>query len=202
MFMSAALILLFAVFGSLAATQAHTLPNHDTITEKVYMDIGIEGKSVGRIVIGLYGLVTPRTSENFRSLCACDRGVGQVFGKPLCYKGTAFHRIISNFMVQGGDITHGNGIGGESIYGETFGDENFAITHYKPGLVSMANGGPNSNGSQFFITTVKAPWLDGRHTVFGEVVEGMDVLKMIEAAGTSTGRPLRKVLILDSGTTE
>lgn len=193
-------ILVAALEGQVQARKK--LPNHDTITDKVFLDIGIDDQPIGRIVIGLYGYVNPRTTENFRALCACDRGVGKVYGKPLCYKGSVFHRIIPDFMVQGGDITHGNGVGGESIYGEMFPDENFALTHHKPGILSMANGGPNSNGSQFFITTVKAPWLDGRHTVFGEVVEGMDVLKQVESAGSTTGRPFRKVVILDSGKLE
>ena len=140
----------------------------------VFFDVTIGGAPAGRITFGLFK-DTPKTSENFRCLCTGEKGIGKS-GKPLHYKGSSFHRVISDFMAQGGDFTRGNGTGGESIYGEKFADENFNHKHNKPGLLSMANAGPGTNGSQFFITFVETPHLNGAHVVYGEVIDGMDVV--------------------------
>ena len=169
------------------------------VTHRVFLDVTINGEPAGRIVIGLFGDVVPKTAENFRHLCACDLGDGRESGKPLCYRGSPFHRIIPKFMNQGGDTTRQDGTGGESIYGGSMDDENFAVNHTGPGYVSMANAGPNTNGSQFFITTVATPWLNGHHVVFGKVVDGMDVVRAIEACGTSSGKPEKEVIVADCG---
>ncbi|KAK1736429.1 peptidyl-prolyl cis-trans isomerase, cyclophilin type [Skeletonema marinoi] len=169
-----------------------------TITNKVFFDVAIDGGEGGRIVFGLFGDNVPKTTENFRALCTGEKGVGKA-GKPLHYKNSIFHRVIPNFMLQGGDFTDGNGRGGESIYGEKFADENFELKHEGPFYLSMANAGPNTNGSQFFITTVKTPWLDGRHVVFGKVLEGEDVVKRVEGVGSNSGATTKTVTIVDSG---
>lgn len=166
---------------------------------QVFLDVGIEGYKVDRIVIELFADVVPRTAENFRALCTGEKGIAKSSGKPLHYKDTSFHRIITGFMAQGGDFSHGNGTGGESIYGGKFKDENFKRFHDGPGILSMANSGPNTNGSQFFITFKSTPHLNGKHVVFGKVVKGLDVLKKIEEVGTSDGKPIRPVRILDCG---
>jgi len=168
------------------------------VTSKVFFDIDIAGEPAGRIVFGLYGETVPKTAENFRALCTGEKGMGKS-GKPLHYKGSKFHRVIPDFMLQGGDFTMGNGMGGESIYGEKFADENFKVKHTKPGLLSMANAGPNTQGSQFFITTVLTPWLDGKHVVFGRVIENMELVKKIEGFGSPSGTTKKTVTISDSG---
>ncbi|KAI3449696.1 hypothetical protein Pfo_006361 [Paulownia fortunei] len=165
----------------------------------VFLDVSIDGDTAERIVIELFADAVPKTAENFRALCTGEKGVGISTGKPLHYKGSTFHRIIKGFMAQGGDFSKGNGTGGESIYGGKFADENFKLDHSGPGLLSMANGGPNTNGSQFFLTFKRQPHLDGKHVVFGKVVKGMDIVKKMEQLGTADGKPSGLVKIVDCG---
>jgi len=166
---------------------------------RCFLDITLGGQELGRIAFELFDDVVPKTADNFRALCTGEKGNGNC-GKPLHFKGSIFHRVIKSFMLQGGDFTNFNGTGGESIYGEKFADENFDLKHDKPGLLSMANSGPGTNGSQFFITTVATPHLDGKHVVFGKVISGMDIVREIESTKTDEGdAPLQRVEVADCG---
>jgi len=166
-----------------------------TSTTRTYFDISIGGEAVGRVVFKLYTDIVPKTAENFRVLCTGESEKKSSSGKDLSYAGTIFHRVIEGFMIQGGDFDNANGTGGESIYGAKFEDESFEVKHTKPGLLSMANAGPNTNGSQFFVTTVPTPHLDGKHVVFGEVLKGMGIVREIEAISTSDDTPVSPVKI-------
>lgn len=161
------------------------------MTDNVFFDITIDGAPAGRIVFALFDDVVPRTAKNFRELATGEHGFG--------YEGSGFHRVIPDFMLQGGDFTAGNGTGGKSIYGEKFQDENFQLKHTKPGQLSMANAGPHTNGSQFFITTIVTDWLDNKHVVFGEVVEGMEIVRKIESLGSRSGATRSDIVIAKSG---
>ena len=175
-----------------------TLPD---ITHRVFFDVSIDGNSPQRIVFGLFGKVAPKAAENFRSLSLCNnKRPGALTGKPLCYKGSKFHRVIPHFGVQGGDFSHGDGTGGESIYGGRFEDESFEVKFNKPYMLAMSNNGRrNSNGSQFFVTTVKTQWLDGKHVIFGFVLEGREFVEQMEEHGTYGGKPSASIEIVACG---
>lgn len=186
------------LLGALLALSVVSATPLDTVTHKVFFDVEIDGVKQERIVFGLFGNTVPKTIENFRALCTGEKGTGNS-GKLLTFKGSGFHRVIPGFMAQGGDFTSGDGRGGESIYGARFDDENFKLRHSRGNLLSMANAGPNTNGSQFFITFKETPWLDGRHVVFGEVLEGVNTVAELEKIGTQSGSTKKKAVIVESG---
>merc|ERR1712137_668998 len=186
-------------FEFLTYNQSDSATMADTKRPRVFFDIAIGGVKAGRVAFELYSDIVPKTAENFRALCTGEKGEG-ASGKPLHYKNSGFHRVIKGFMIQGGDFTAGNGTGGESIYGEKFEDENFDLKHDKPFLLSMANAGPGTNGSQFFVTTVNTPHLDGKHVVFGEVISGKSIIRQVENTPVGENdKPEMDAIIEDCG---
>ncbi|XP_066138569.1 peptidyl-prolyl cis-trans isomerase B [Euwallacea fornicatus] len=186
---------LTALFALVSATGDDSAKKGPKVTDKVWFDITIGDEAIGRIEIGLFGKTVPKTAENFKQLALKPQGEG--------YKGSKFHRVIRDFMIQGGDFTRGDGTGGRSIYGERFADENFKLKHYGAGWLSMANAGKDTNGSQFFITTKQTSWLDGRHVVFGKILKGMDIVRKIEGTKTDgRDKPVKDVTIVDCGVEE
>ena len=192
------------LWAQLKKKYAVQAPEAEGTGPRCFLELEKDGQKLGKLVIQLFADKVPKTAENFRMLCTGEGGDSQAtFTKTKrCYASTSFHRVIPNFMAQGGDFTRGDGTGGESIYGEKFADENFELKHTGAGVLSMANAGPGTNGSQFFICTVKTAWLDGRHVVFGGVLEGMDVVKAVEKVGSGGGKTTKTVEITDSGELE
>ncbi|XP_023044174.1 non-specific lipid-transfer protein isoform X4 [Piliocolobus tephrosceles] len=182
------------VFGFADAAAEEILVLLAMVNPTVFFDIAVDGEPLGRVSFELFADKVPKTAENFRALSTGEKGFG--------YKGSCFHRIIPGFMCQGGDFTRHNGTGGKSIYGEKFEDENFILKHTGPGILSMANAGPNTNGSQFFICTAKTEWLDGKHVVFGKVKEGMNIVEAMERFGSRNGKTSKKITIADCGQLE
>ncbi|XP_059758556.1 peptidyl-prolyl cis-trans isomerase A-like [Balaenoptera ricei] len=180
------------MIAALQTPPPQNLPRCPTmVNPTVFFDIAFDGEPLGRVSFELFADKVPKTAENFRALSTGEKGFG--------YKGSCFHRIIPGFMCQGGDVTHHNGTGGKSIYGEKFGDENFLLKHTGPGILSMANAGPNTNGSQVFICPAKTEWLEGKHVVFGKVKEGMNIVEAMEGFGSRNGKTGKKITIADCG---